>query len=105
MSQTRSQTWDHVCTVLLQSAGGSPIREALQLAGILSIADLMQAKESDLDSLVYPDPNDAKLTLPLPVGQRQKFRAIQAYNSYVCFVNSSPIVAWSTLTLDDFDNF
>jgi hypothetical protein len=57
MSQTRSQTWDHVCTVLLQSTGGSLIREALQLAGISSIPDLMQAKESDLDSLVYPNPN------------------------------------------------
>jgi hypothetical protein len=105
MSQTCSQTWDHVCTVLLQSTGGSPIQEALQLAGIPSIPDLMQAKESDLDSLVYPDPNHAKLTLRLPVGQRRKVRAIQAYNSHVCFMNSSPIVAWSTLMLDDFDNF
>jgi hypothetical protein len=105
MSETSSQTWDHVCTVLLQSAGGSPIPEALQLAGISSIPDLMQAKESDLNSLVYPGPNDAKLTLPLPVGQRRKVRAIQAYSSYVCCVNSSPIVAWSTLTLADFDNF
>jgi hypothetical protein len=54
---------------------------------------------------VYPDPNDATLTLPLPVGQRRNVRAIQAYNSYVCFVNSSHIVAWNTLTLDDCDNF
>jgi hypothetical protein len=106
MSQTHSQTWDHVCSVLLQSAVGSPIREALRLAGILSIPNLiMQAKESNLDDLEYPDPNDTTLVLPLPVGQRRKVRAIQEYNLYLCLVNSSPIVTWSTLTLDDFDNF
>jgi hypothetical protein len=102
---TRSQTWDHVCLVLLQAAVGSPIREALLFAGILTIPDLMQAKESDLDNLEYPDPNDASLTLALAVGLRRKVRAIQAYNLYLCFMNSSPIVDWNILTLDDFDNY
>jgi hypothetical protein len=105
MSTTRSQTCDHVCLVILQSAVGLPIREALQLAGLKWIPDLMQARESDLDALMYPNSNDVSLTLPLPVGQRRKVRAIQAYNSYLCFVHSSPIVIWTTLTLNDFDEF
>ena len=105
MSTTRSQTWEHVLSNLLQAPEDHPIRAALQRSGLSSIPDLMQAREADLDELSYPDPADGTKVIMLPVGSRRKVRAIQAYNSYLCFVNDSPIVDWVKLTLDDFDTF
>ena len=105
MSTTRSQVWDHVCTVLMDTSDGKPVKEALRLHGCNNLHELLMMSEQDLNDLKFPDPDDTSRNIRLPVGQCRLVRAIQAFNSFLCFETASPTVDWLSLTTDDFDTF
>lgn len=65
----------------------------------------MLTSEENLNNLKYPNPSDATKTIHLPVGNCCLICAIQAYNSFLCFENNSPIIDWILVTLDDFNTF
>jgi len=93
---------EHVVTVVLKQAKDGPLSKALARGGIHDISDVVTLMQPARDALTYLDDNGT--VKPLSVGHKSILRTLKIFANY-CEAEGSPIVDWTVITKEDFDDF
>ena len=96
---------ENVLAILGASSATAPVRLALQLDGMNTVADILGLRQPELDALTYATRTDEHAEmLYLSRGDRNRLRAIQGYSVYHLSQTGSDMTLdqWATLTPEQF---
>jgi Reverse transcriptase (RNA-dependent DNA polymerase) len=98
--------FDHVLDHVLDRYGSKDLKEALLKEGFVDILQVLTIDDDDIESLEYPDPDDATKSLPIRKGDIGMLKCFKAYVNYRN-MSGNPIddADWLSLTQAEFDSF
>ena len=93
---------EHVVSEVLKQAMDGPLAKALASGGIHVISNVLTLMQLARDALTYQDDNGT--VKPLAIGHKNLLRTLKIFANS-CLADGSPIVDWTVITKEDFDDF
>ena len=104
-----SEVFGHVLELIFGFAEGSPVRLALEKAGIETIADLLTLGSDDIAQLRYSSTDGGQATIALKTLDSAKLKKFGPFHAELCrrrgFLTSLPDENWLTTRTIEWDEF